>query len=117
MFKERVKMAEVASLEAVHHLEQILNRIERRRALFIHSLHDSRLQLNVSLPITLEDDGYQLIAYAPDLDIYGWGETEYEAIEDLRQSVVDLYFDLKAEKLGGDLQKIGNYLQSVAIEA
>ena len=109
-------MAEVESLQTVHHLEQVLNRIERRRALFIHSLHDPRLRLNVSLPITLEDDGYQFVAYAPDLDIYGLGETEYEAIEDLRQSIVDLYFDLKAEKLGGDLQKIWNYLQSVVTE-
>ena len=109
-------MAEVEPLKAIHHLEQILTRLERRRTLFIHSLHDSRLRLNVSLPITLEDDGYQFIAYAPDLDIYGCGETEYEAIEDLRQSIVDLYFDLKAEKLGGDLKKIFNYLQSVTQE-
>jgi hypothetical protein len=109
-------MAQVESSEALTQLEQALNRIERRRVLLIHSLHDSRLKLNVSLPIASEDDGYQLTAYAPDLDIYGWGETEYEAIADLRQSIVDLYFDLKAEALGDDLQKIWDYLQSITTE-
>ena len=63
-----------------------------------------------------EYDGYQFIAYTPDLDIYGRGDTEYEATEDLRQSVVELYFDLKGEKLGSSLKKIWDYLNSIVEE-
>jgi hypothetical protein len=31
---------------------------------------------------------------APDLDIYGCGDTEYEAVEDLRESIIDLYLEV-----------------------
>ena len=109
-------MAELEILEKIEHLEQLVRKIEKRRLLFIHSLHDSRLDLKIPFPITLENDGYQFITYNPDIDIYGCGETEYEAIEDLRHSIVDLYFDLKEEELGADLQKIFEYLQSVVGE-
>jgi len=109
-------MAELEISEKIDNLERILKKIEGRRSLFIRSLHDSRLEINVPLPVTLENDGYQSIAYAPDMDIYGCGETEYEAIEDLRRSIADLYFDLKEEKLGADLQRIFEYLRSVVVE-
>ena len=109
-------MAESEILEKIDHLEQVLKKIAERKTLFINSLHDSRLELKIPLPITLENDGYQFITYNPDMDIYGCGETEYESIEDLRKSIVDLYFDLKEEELGSDLQKIFEYLQSVISE-
>ncbi len=102
--------------QKIDNIEQILKKIEKRKNLLIHSLHDLRVELNVPIPIAVESDGYQYIAYAPDSDIYGCGDTEYEAIDDLRQSIVELYFDLKDEKLGKDLQKIFNYLKSVINE-
>ncbi|MBA7496608.1 hypothetical protein ES702_07217 [subsurface metagenome] len=83
---------------------------------FISSLHSSRLKLQKAITVSLEYDSYQFIAYAPDLDIYGWGDTEYEAIEDLRQSIVELYFDLKGEKLAPSLRKIWDYLNSIVEE-
>ena len=82
----------------------------------ISTLHDLRLRLRQQITVSLEYDGYQFIAYAPDLDIYGWGDTEYEAIEDLRQSIVELYFDLKGEKLAPSLRKIWDYLNSIVEE-
>jgi len=82
----------------------------------ISALHDLRLRLQQQITVSLEYDGYQFIAYAPDLDIYGTGDTEYEAIEDLRQSIVELYFDLKGEKLALSLRKIWDYLNSIVEE-
>jgi len=82
----------------------------------ISTLHDLRLRLRQQITVSLEYDGYQFIAYAPDLDIYGWGDTEYEAIEDLRESIVELYFDLKGEKLAPSLRKIWDYLNSIVEE-
>jgi len=84
--------------------------------LFINSLHSSNLSLITPIAISLEYDGYQFITYAPDLNIYGCGESEYEAIEDIRVSIVSLYYDLKEERLGQDLQNIWNYLQSIIKE-
>jgi len=62
-----------------------------------------RLDLKTAISVILEYDGYQFIAYTPDIDTYDCGETEYEAIEDPRRSIIDLYFDLKDERLGEDL--------------
>lgn len=82
----------------------------------ISTLHDLRLRLRQQISVSLEYDGYQFIAYAPDLDIYGCGDTEYEAVEDLRQSVVELYFDLRGEKLTPSLKRIWDYLISIVEE-
>jgi len=109
-------MADADILEKIDHLEKTLERIEKRKSLFIYSLHNLNLELNTPLPILIEHDGYQYISYAPDVDVYGCGETEYESIEDLRQSIVDLYFDLKEERLEVDLQKILEYLKLVIKE-
>lgn len=109
-------MAEIDISERLNHLEEMLKSIEKRKTLFIHSLHNKRLELITALSVVIEYDGHQFIAYAPDVDIYGCGDTEYEAMEDLRQSIVELYFDLKDEKLGRDLQRIFDYLKSIIEE-
>ncbi|MFH0774077.1 MAG: hypothetical protein V2A53_01085 [bacterium] len=96
----------------VDELKEIIRKIERKKALFINSLHSSNLNLQGAVPVSLEYDGDQFIAYSPDLDIYGCGESEYEAMEDVRASIVDLYYDLKEERLGQDLQNIWEHLQS-----
>ena len=43
----------------------------------IHSLYHSHLDLKTAVSVILEYDGYQFIAYAPDIDTYGCGETDY----------------------------------------
>lgn len=97
-------------------LEEIIRNIEKKKVLFINSLHSKDLSLLASIVVSLEYDGYQFIAYVPDLNIYGCAESEYEAIEDVRASIIDLYYDLKGEKLGEDLQNIWDYLQSIIKE-
>lgn len=106
----------MAELNITERIEKVLDKIEKRKSFFINTLHNSSLELIIPIPIVLDNDSYQFIAYSSDLDVFGCGETEYEAIEDLRQSIVDLYFDLKEEKLGSDLQRIFDYLQSVVKE-
>jgi hypothetical protein len=52
---------------------------------------------------TLEYDGGEWLAVLPELEIYGDGLTEGEAIEDLKSELLDLYEDLNsipAQKLG-----------------
>ena len=55
---------------------------------------------------TLEYDGGEWLAVLPELEIYGDGLTEGEAIEDLKSELLDLYEDLnsiRAHKLGRGL--------------
>jgi len=103
-------------VEELTGLKEAIKGLERTKLLLVNSLHHSSLHLISPVSISIEYDGYQFIAYTPDLDIYGCGDSEYEAIEDLRQSIVDLYYDLKNESLGKDLQKIWEYLRSIVRE-
>jgi len=81
----------------------------------ISELASDALKLKKHLFASLEQDGHQTVAHISDLEIYGYGKEEYEALEDLRNSIVDLYYDLKEKKLGKHLKKIWKYLDS-AIE-
>lgn len=108
--------ATAALIQELNGLKEIIGDIASRRIFFINSLHNSHLNLRAPISVYLEYDSYQFIAYAPDLDIYGCGDSEYEAMEDLRESIVELYFDLKEEALGSDLQKIWEYLKLIITE-
>ena len=108
--------ATTALMQELNGLKDIIGDIASRKIFFINSLHNSNLSLCAPVSVSLEYDGYQFITYAPDLDIYGCGDSEYKAIEDLRESIVELYFDLKEDTLGPDLQKIWEYLKSVITE-
>ncbi|MBU1486515.1 hypothetical protein KKH56_00465 [bacterium] len=103
-------------IEELVGLKKAIKGVERKKFLLINSLHHSSLHLISPVATSVEYDGYQFTAYAADLDIYGCGDSEYEAIEDLRQSIADLYYDLKDESLGKDLQKIWEYLRSIVSE-
>ncbi len=102
--------------EDIRQMRETIRAMGAKKSILIASLHDSRLKLKETISVFLENDGHQFIAYAPDLDIYGCGDLEYEALEDLRASIVDLYFDLKGEKLAPSLQKIWDYLSSIVEE-
>ena len=86
------------------------------RSLVIQSLHSSRLALKTTISVVT---GYKCgiwTAYAPDLNVFGSGDTEYEALEDLRSEIVGLYEDLRGMELGSSLRGISNYLQSIVVE-
>ncbi|ODS32108.1 MAG: hypothetical protein SCARUB_02758 [Candidatus Scalindua rubra] len=81
----------------------------------IRSLHDNRLEIYSPISLLVEEDEVQVVAYAPDLEIYGFGHDLVEVLEDLRKSIVDMYYDLDRDKdrLGVDLKKIWYYLSSI----
>lgn len=69
--------------------------------------------------MALEYDGKQVIAYAPDLDLFGYGETENEALDDLRRTVADLYYTLREERasLGPMPAQVWDYLTHIIVES
>lgn len=81
----------------------------------IRSLHDDCLETDSPISVLVEEEEEQITVYAPDLEIYGCGYDLGEALEDLRGSIVDMYYDLDKDKdkLGVDLKKIWDYLSSI----
>jgi hypothetical protein len=66
----------------------------------------------------LEDDGAQVVASAYDLDLFGYGETEGEALDDLRHTIVDLYLTLRENvtALGPLPDRVWDYLTNIVEE-
>jgi hypothetical protein len=85
--------------------------------IFVYSLRHPLLRLRSPLAVSLVHDGMQSIAAAYDLDMFGYGDSDSEALDDLRRSVVDLYATLKdnSASLGPLPQRIWEYL-SEAVE-
>ena len=109
--------ANLASLiTEVRHLRDQIRRAGRTRNLLIGSLLHEKLELRTPLPVLLEYDGVQYIAASADLDVFGAGKTESEALADFRRAVADFYFSLKGDRLGADLKRRFAYLRSVIRE-
>lgn len=102
-------------------LDELLPRMERigeRKPLLLYDLRHDKLKLVKPVAVLLEYDEKQVIAIAYDLDLFGYGETEMEALDDLRHTIVDLYLTLKENKdtLGAGAQKVWAYLSSIVEE-
>lgn len=112
--------AEIRELKTL--VEELGPKIERmgtRRPILLYSLRHPQLKLKEPLAVLLEDDGEQIIAYSYDLETFGYGDTEGEALDDLRQTVVDLYLSLKDNQdcLGPLPAKIWDYLSYIVTES
>ena len=82
------------------------------RPIFVNSLRHPTLRLRSPMAVSLIDDGEQIIAAAYDLDTFGYGDSDSEALDDLRRAVVDLYATLKdnSDSLGPLPKRIREYL-------
>ena len=58
-------------------------------------LGDPRLILNRPLPVVIQYGDDSVTACSYDLEDFGVGETEFEALKDLKATIVELYFTLK----------------------
>ncbi|TEU10856.1 MAG: hypothetical protein E3J21_25075 [Anaerolineales bacterium] len=96
-----------------------VEKLARRHPLLLYSLRHPQLRLNSPIAVSLEDDGVQVIAAAYDLDVFGYGETEWEALDDLRHTITDLYFTLKddARALGPMPRRVWEYLSDIIEES
>jgi hypothetical protein len=85
------------------------------KPLLLYSLHHPRLFLKAPIAVSLEYDADQVTAYAHDLEVFGYGETEIEALSDLRRTVCDLYFELAEhhKSLEGEARSIWKYLSQI----
>ena len=101
--------------------EQLIQDYEKKlqgkcKNIFIQELRDPRLKLLQPLSILVEFEDDYCIASSADLEIYGTGEDEWGAIDDLKRSIAELYFDLKESKLSKHLEGIWLYMKSIIVE-
>ncbi len=84
------------------------------KPVLLYSLHHPQLALTSPIAVSLEydPDFVQVVAYAYDLNLFGYGDTELAALSDLRRTVTDLYFELRdaQEHLAGEALAIWHYL-------
>lgn len=96
---------------------RVCDRLDRKTIL-ISDLGDPRVFLVHALPLFLETIDNQVTAFSYDLDEFGVGANEDEALHDVKADIVDLYFLLKGEhdKLGPLPQRHWDYLKSIVQE-
>lgn len=84
----------------------------------LQDLRIPKLRLVAPLFVTVEEQDDIVVASNVDLDTFGYGDTEAEALDDLRAVIVETCFDLKSDQanLGPHLQAIWNYLNRIVIE-
>ena len=87
------------------------------KTVLIQVLLDDRLRLNRPVVVKIEKEGEHFIAKCDEFEEYGYGHSFIEAVDDLRQTLVELYWTLQKEqsRLGPGLanlwQKLGAQMQ------
>ena len=83
----------------------------------LQDLRDPKLRLTQPLYVLIEDREPVMVSNV-DLDIFGYGDTEDEAVQDFCECVVETYWDLKeaADRLGPHLQRIWDFLDRIVQE-
>lgn len=86
--------------------------------LLIGNLNHPRLRLREPITIIITREDSLLIASIPEIEEFGFGSHLTAAVEDLRQTLVELYLTLKAEQdhLGPDMIHLWNQLLEIIEE-
>lgn len=100
-------------------IRQAVAETNRNRTIMLSDLKNDRLLLICPIPIYLEYDGDKVIANYYDTESFGYGDTEYEAINDLCRELAETYHDLQADSdnLGTLPEKWWKHLQRIIRES
>jgi hypothetical protein len=81
--------------------------------LLIGNLNHPRLRLREPINVIITRDDSLLIASIPEIEEFGYGTHLTAAVEDLRQTLIELFQTLKVERsrLGPDMLQLWNQLQ------
>ncbi len=85
---------------------------------WIQNLRHPSYQLRQPIPILIEEEGDVTIATYDDVDLYGTGEDEQEAISDLCAAIVEYYEGLKEHegRLGEIPAQEYTFLKGIIVE-
>ena len=98
--------------------KELIRSFEKRKIIPLNTLKNNQYILEKPLYITLEIEDGVVIASLDDIEAFAYADTEYEAINQLREEIVNLYKDLKEdrENLGPLPQKWLEFLEEVIRE-
>jgi hypothetical protein len=92
---------------------------KQSKQVLLNNIRCANLSLKQPLSAIIENDGAEVICDCPDIDLYGVGETEQEAITDFSENLEDLFYLLKEsgeEKLGPQMIYIWRFLEKIIEE-
>ncbi len=97
------------------YLQTVFKQEIRTRIIYLGNLRDSKYSLIKEIPVEIESREDIIVAKYYDLDIYGSGDTEQDAIGDLCSYLVVLYEALleDKDKLGPFTQQQLNYFSRI----
>lgn len=103
-------------VEALERAIELLTR-NRARIAALQTLHTPRLRLIVPLYVMVESTDTVVVCHS-DLEVFGYGDTESEAVMDFCECVVETYYELKTHRhvLGPHLQQAWEFLSRVVLE-
>jgi hypothetical protein len=83
--------------------------------LLVESLDDPRLRLASALYVESHWEPEGVTVHHPESDVFGYGETEAEALDDFRKAFVELFLTLSSDRaaLGPALQRTLRVLDEV----
>jgi hypothetical protein len=130
IFNERIKAIEqnieiyksvITELrERISKLEERLTQAGEQQILPIQFLESEKLQLKQPIVASLNysPEGGNWVVDCPELNLYGEGEDENQAIKDFKVVLEEFYFGLKKdkEKLGPELKQKWDILQQIVQE-
>ena len=98
--------------------KELIRSFEKRKIVPLNTLKNDHYILKNPLYITLEIENGVVIASLDDIEAFAYADTEYEAINQLSEEIVNLYKDLKddRENLGPLPQKWLAFLEEVIRE-
>ncbi len=109
-------MTELMTEQVIREIvKETVFQILRQKTIYLEDLKHLELELARPIPVFLEYDGETVIANYYDTESYGYGGSEYEALDELRIELAQTYLDLAkdADCLGPLPQQWWNHLQSV----
>jgi hypothetical protein len=74
--------------------EQSQSKLPILKEVKIINLGDERIGLNREIPILLEVYSDEVVAKFIDAEVTGFGETEAEAVDHIKENIVSLYYEL-----------------------
>jgi len=113
--------AEIAEIrERISKLEERLTQAGEQQIVPIQFLESEKLQLRQPIVVSLSHslEGGIWVVDCPELNLYGEGEDENQAIKDFKVVLEDFYFSLEKdkEKLGPELKQKWGILQQIIQE-
>ncbi|MBN1348613.1 hypothetical protein JXJ21_04325 [candidate division KSB1 bacterium] len=90
---------------------------DRQKTIQVKTLNHPNFELRQPLVITVQEDRQNIIANYNELDSFGCGCTESEAVVDLLNEIIETYVDLESEEkaLQPTAKRLWNHLQNVVV--